>query len=278
MAKRSIIRKTFGLVVALSVVILIFLVWNRDESDAVEEVKTEVKSIPPECDCSDSHNRSYDFCYTLPEDRSIRGRRFSCEHLPKLRELGLLESSHLSFVGSDFSSDPVFVTAFSQNHALEAKQLIRTIEKNFGNRRVIVYDLGDVNKSWFQEWKFLEFRLFNFSEYPKYFTDLRQFRWKPIIIAETLREFGAIWYMDSSIVFKKGDLSHVHKLVKCRRDVSVRPPLKSTTERDLREARTAHESGWDIEQWKENIAECRKAAYLLHGYTGHGIYTATSLG
>ncbi|EYC34336.1 hypothetical protein Y032_0001g365 [Ancylostoma ceylanicum] len=275
MAKRWIKRRTFGLIAALTVIILILHVWNQEDG-AIKEASMEMKPIPAECACSDNYNRSYDFCYTLPENRSIRGRRFSCEHLPKLAELGLLETSNLSFVGGDFSSDPVFVTAFSRNHAREAKNLIRTIKRYFGDRYVVVYDLGRVNTSWFKEWKFLEFRSFNFSEYPKYFRKLRDYRWKPIIIAKTLQEFGAIWYMDSSIVFKKGDLSHVYELVKCRRVVSERPPLMSTTQRDLREAQTTHEDGWNIEHWKENIAECRKAAYLMHGYTGHGIYPATS--
>ncbi|EPB77741.1 hypothetical protein ANCCEY_03160 [Ancylostoma ceylanicum] len=220
MAKRWIKRRTFGLIAALTVIILILHVWNQEDG-AIKEASMEMKPIPAECACSDNYNRSYDFCYTLPENRSIRGRRFSCEHLPKLAELGLLETSNLSFVGGDFSSDPVFVTAFSRNHAREAKNLIRTIKRYFGDRYVVVYDLGRVNTSWFKEWKFLEFRSFNFSEYPK-------------------------------------------------------PPLMSTTQRDLREAQTTHEDGWNIEHWKENIAECRKAAYLMHGYTGHGIYPATS--
>lgn len=29
-----------------------------------------------------------------------------------------------------------------------------------------------------------------------------------------LKEYSAVWYMDSSIVFKKGDLSHVYKVEK----------------------------------------------------------------
>ncbi|KAK6040073.1 hypothetical protein COOONC_22422 [Cooperia oncophora] len=74
----------------------------------------------------------------------------------------------------------------------------------------------------FKNYDFVEHRIFNFSQYPDYVEDLRQYRWKPIIIAETLAEFGAIWYMDSSIVFKKNNLSHVHQLVNCRRKVMKR--------------------------------------------------------
>ncbi|KAK6011355.1 hypothetical protein OSTOST_23566, partial [Ostertagia ostertagi] len=76
------------------------------------------------------------------------------------------------------------------------------------------------------------------------------------MIAEALTEFKAIWYMDTSIVFTKGDLSHVHELITCRNHVSQR--------------------GWNVEQWKEAVAECRKPGFLMTAFTGHGIYTATA--
>ncbi|KAK5974225.1 hypothetical protein GCK32_001362 [Trichostrongylus colubriformis] len=77
----------------------------------------------------------------------------------------------------------------------------------------------------FKAHDFLEFRSFNFSMYPSYVTELEEYRWKPIIIAETLAEFGAIWYMDSSVVFEKSDLSHVHQLISCRNEVHIRTTL-----------------------------------------------------
>lgn len=54
--------------------------------------------------------------------------------------------------------------------------------------------------------------------------------------------------------------------------------IPSSELRDEREQRTEHESGWDINQWRENVKECQKSAYLLHGYTGHGIFWATDPG
>uniref|UniRef100_A0A8L8K4G1 Polyprotein n=1 Tax=Heligmosomoides polygyrus TaxID=6339 RepID=A0A8L8K4G1_HELPZ len=128
----------------------------------------------------------------------------------------------------------------------------------------------------FSKYEMVEFRDFKYSLYPEYVRIVREYRWKPLIIAVTLMEFDAIWYMDSSVVFKKGNLSHVHDLINCRRTVTARPPMKSIAERDLRESRTSIERGWDYNLWKQNLAECRKAAFLMNGFTGHGIYTATS--
>ncbi|KAE9420467.1 hypothetical protein Angca_002059, partial [Angiostrongylus cantonensis] len=175
---------------------------------------------------------------------------------------------------------------------------VESIEKYWPKQRVIVYDLGKVNRQnfevkmlskrslenstvLFQKWNNLEFRDFNFSRYPDYVRNLREFRWKPIIIAETLQEFSAVWYMDSSISFKKNDLNHVYELINCRKHVTNRSPLKSAAVRDQRESQITEneeQTGWDVDQWLENVAECRKMTYLLHGYTGHGIYPATSEG
>uniref|UniRef100_A0A0K0DC91 Core-2/I-Branching enzyme n=1 Tax=Angiostrongylus cantonensis TaxID=6313 RepID=A0A0K0DC91_ANGCA len=136
--------------------------------------------------------------------------------------------------------------------------MLESIERYWPKQRVIVYDLGDVDRGKLEKWNFLEFRQFNFTRYPQYVRNLDEFRWKPIIIAEMLKEFSSIWYMDSSIVFKKGDLSHVYELIKCRKYVTHRPPVKPIFVRDLREALTEHESGWDVHQWNQNVDECRK--------------------
>ncbi|CAJ0592906.1 unnamed protein product [Cylicocyclus nassatus] len=221
--------------------------------------RTGAKEVLENCNCVDANGNSYDFCYHLPENRSIHGRRFSCQYLPVIKKLGLLDAYRLTLTWKP--SPPVFVTAFSDNHQDEALALVRSVAQYFSNQRMIVYDLGDVDLNLFKEWKFLEFRRFKFEDYPVY---------------KTLLEFGAIWYMDSSVVFKKGDLTHVYELVKCREIVKERTPLLSSEERDERENRTVLESGWENSQYRENLAECRKSACLLHGYAGHGIYPATS--
>ncbi|KAK6057514.1 hypothetical protein COOONC_04970 [Cooperia oncophora] len=158
----------------------------------------------------------------------------------------------------------------------------------------------------------MEFRKFDFTRYPEYVASLKEYRWKPLMIAvssfspepvnltfvrgisakyktsimdiqEALIEFKAIWYMDTSILFKKGNLNHVHQLITCRNDGDessghFRPPMKSVAERDLREERTPIENGWNVKQWTEAVAECRKPAFLMNGFTGHGIYVATAPG
>lgn len=154
--------------------------------------------------------------------------------------------------------NPMFVTAFTEDHQHEGVNLIESVASHFPNQHLIAFHLGGVDRSQFEKYEMVEFRDFKYSLYPEYVRIVREYRWKPLIIAQALMEFDAIWYMDSSVVFKKGNLSHVHDLINCRRTVTARPPMKSIAERDLRESRTSIERGWDYNLWKQNLAECRK--------------------
>ncbi|CAD6190893.1 unnamed protein product [Caenorhabditis auriculariae] len=235
-----------------------------------------------DCACpSSSPGKYYDFCYRLPENRTVHGFRFNCSFVEIVERLGLLPDStnlthRLINLKKEDMPPPVFVTAFSENHAREGRKSIERIRYIWPQQKIILYDLGITEAlSQFVKIPNLEIRRFNFSQYPSYFSKLTEFRWKPIIIAKTLAEFGAIWYLDSSIVFKKNDLSHVYDLVRCHRNVSkrVNPKLASVTE-----GTTTLENGWNRERWDQNVRECRKSAYLLHGFSGHGIYPATNPG
>ncbi|KAK5965115.1 hypothetical protein GCK32_015635, partial [Trichostrongylus colubriformis] len=154
----------------------IVLIW-----DTTEFVRRSAKTAG-ECSCISETGKVYDFCYRLPQNKTIKGKRFSCDHLPTLASLGLLDSSELPFAPSEIN--PMFVAAFSANHEYEAVFLMESIAEYFPNiGRMIVYDLGKVNHTLFREFTFLEFRMFNYSRYPSYANFLQQYRWKPLMIA-----------------------------------------------------------------------------------------------
>ena len=48
---------------------------------------------------------------------------------------------------------------------------------------------------------FVEFRNFNYSRYPEYVKTLKHYRWKPLIIAETLEQSDVVFWFDTSVVF-----------------------------------------------------------------------------
>ncbi|VDM23487.1 unnamed protein product [Toxocara canis] len=239
---------------------------------------TEKRTIPAECMCQFG-GKEYDFCYRLPENLSVRGKRMSCASAPILHDLGLLQEDSNEYLDlrRDKMPQPVMVTAFSENHWEEGKRLISTIQRLWPQQLLIVYDLGldESTARFVRKLCNVEYRKFDYMRYPPYVRRLSHYRWKPILIAETLDQFGSIWYMDTSIVMDKSNLEHIYDLVRCKRNHTAAPPLASIAERDERELSVPHESGWDQKQWRENIRECRKSSYLLHGYTGHGIFPAT---
>ncbi|EYB90133.1 hypothetical protein Y032_0223g2672 [Ancylostoma ceylanicum] len=228
-----------------------------------------------DCICFDTHGRSYDFCYRPLGNSSVIGKKFSCDHLERLENLGLLDSTTPATLTQEM--DPVFVTAFSQSHFLEGKRLIASIRAFYKTARIVVYDIGLSKKGAVRakRWCHVEYRLFNFKDHPHYFRQLHTFRWKPIVIAEALRDFGVIWYMDTSVILQKGDLRHIYALIKCRQTPRISIPVPPVEQRDMRESRWQGTYPWDTVQWTANIEECKKSTYLLHSFTGHGIYAAT---
>ncbi|KAK5968908.1 hypothetical protein GCK32_008122 [Trichostrongylus colubriformis] len=216
---------------------------------------------PPEPQCQCEHNgNAYDFCYHLPPEPQTVGRRFDCASAAYLDNLGLLSSEHAIDVKKGFFPKPMFVTAMSDNHFKEGLTLIASIRKIWPQKKIFVYDLGLGAQS-MEELKNkcrIEIRSFPFDKYPDYVKNLYEYRWKSLIIATALKEFGAVWYMDSSIRWKKDRLDLVYDEVRCRRY------------HDWPKSRNFLEN--------PNVTECGKSAYLLQSSSSHGVFPTTNPG
>ena len=102
------------------------------------------------------------------------------------------------------------VTGASSNHFEEFRAHISTFAKLLPGIRVIFYDLGLTRsqvKFILKNLPFVQYRMFDFNEYPPHLSTLINYAWKPLIIQKILGEFdGAMWF-DSSIKFR-GNNTH----------------------------------------------------------------------
>uniref|UniRef100_A0A7I4YV69 Uncharacterized protein n=1 Tax=Haemonchus contortus TaxID=6289 RepID=A0A7I4YV69_HAECO len=228
-------------------------------SEQPTNVFTNDSPPEPQCQCNLS-GTIYDFCYHLPPKPHVIGRRFDCANAVHLKYLGLLSEEYALDVKKDEFPEPVFVTAMSDNHFKEGLTLVANIRELWPQKKILVYDLGlppEYIKE-LQEKCLVEIRPFPFEIFPSYVKDLYQYRWKPLIIAMTLKEFGAVWYMDTSIRWKKDRLDQVYDEIRCRRHY------------DWPESRNFLEN--------PNVTTCGKSAYLLQLPSFHGIYPTTNPG
>ncbi|KJH47096.1 hypothetical protein DICVIV_06804 [Dictyocaulus viviparus] len=221
------------------------------------------------CLCTDAHGNSYNFCYHSKGNPSIVGKRFTCDHLEKLRDL----SSNLDGPSPREMRSPVisylFLTSAAVAHSggfcaygdSGLAYYIASIRKYYKTAKIVVYDIGLSKKNAMRvkRWCHVDYRRFQFEKYPSYFKQLYTFRWKPIVIAEALKNHDVIWYMDTSIILNKSDLRHVYALVSCKFKSRVRFSMSTTEERDMREHNYHTEYAWDTVQWRANVDECRKA-------------------
>uniref|UniRef100_A0A5S6QQD4 Nucleotide-diphospho-sugar transferase domain-containing protein n=1 Tax=Trichuris muris TaxID=70415 RepID=A0A5S6QQD4_TRIMR len=187
-------------------------------------------------------------CYHLPGNESVEGSSFGADVFNYLKPLGLLNQRDRYIVPSYFlrNHSPVFLTAANSVYYRPSLMAIRSLQEHFPFQKIIFYDLGlsRAQASHIDRLCNVERVVFPFGEYPDYVRNLKEYRWKPIIIAKTLVDHGALWYLDSSVTFRTSNLSFVYRL--------LHPPPGQKGK---------------IEQ---------KFSIILHASTGHGIYSATS--
>ncbi|XP_038061725.1 uncharacterized protein LOC119732340 [Patiria miniata] len=102
----------------------------------------------------------------------------------------------------------VIVNAISQNHLKESMGMIASVQEFLPNTRIVMYNLG-LNTVGIQQVKRLcnvELRSFNFAKYPPHVRNLHTYAWKPLIIQETLDEFGVMFWCDASARFQQDPL------------------------------------------------------------------------
>ncbi|RCN45359.1 hypothetical protein ANCCAN_08660 [Ancylostoma caninum] len=206
-------KKMHMFLLAFLVVFTLYAVSSTTHPLLVQE-----RFIDNECFCQ-YKNISYDFCYHLPQTRSIKGRRFSCEHASHLERLGLLSNKNFIDASKEELPTPAFVTAMSDNHYQEGLTLIANIRSHWPRQKIIVYNLGLSAETiaGLTSKCMVEVREFPFDKYPPYVKVLTEYRWKPLLIAMALREFGAIWYMDTSVRWKKDRREVVYREITCRK-------------------------------------------------------------
>jgi hypothetical protein len=158
---------------------------SRRETDVViSKAKFSEEPIDSECACRGENSKEHNFCFSVKVNGSTKkGQKFDCRWLPLLNKLHILEPQAVP--ESEFVN-PIFATGSSSNHLAEAKSLIVTIQRHFGNTsRILFYDLG-LQESEAAEMKAacnVEYRKFSFEAYPDSVRVLKTFRWKTLLIA-----------------------------------------------------------------------------------------------
>ncbi|CAP25095.2 Protein CBG04378 [Caenorhabditis briggsae] len=186
--------------------------WNPQFSmtpsdDSEDSNNSSEPIIPEKCQCKSTvTGKIYNFCYKLPENPKILGKRFSCDFVEEWEKIE--SSSKFLNLEKQKITDSVFVTAFSNQFVRNGMRLISSIRKLGYRQKIILYNLGIAEDN---------LRMLKES-----------YRWKPIVIAQVLRDYGSLWYLDSSVIFEKSNVSHVYDLVNCYGKVRKRNHVENT--------------------------------------------------
>ncbi|VDM66139.1 unnamed protein product [Strongylus vulgaris] len=99
---------------------------NTVHNTTLIQTQLEDNSKDEGCFCLHK-NVSYDFCYHLPQDGAVKGRRFDCAFTSYLEELGLLSPMKVIDMSLEEMPTPAFITAMSENHYREGLTLVRLL-------------------------------------------------------------------------------------------------------------------------------------------------------
>ncbi|EGT58704.1 hypothetical protein CAEBREN_12523 [Caenorhabditis brenneri] len=157
-----------------------------------------------DCYCeSENTGEVYNFCYVDPQNSTNIGKKFNCSYVETMEELKMLNNLGSFPPISDFyknKDDIVFVSATSDDHYSVHAESFKAIRSYYPTHKYILYGLNltqfYIDKLPKNDTNF-EFRPFGTFRYPKYVEIWLTYRFKPIIMAEILREYGNVWWIDA---------------------------------------------------------------------------------
>ncbi len=101
---------------------------------------------------------------------------------------------------------------FSDNHFDEGQSLIKNIHKFLPDDKLIVYDMGlsSSQRHRLEKYCKCEVRTFTAKKYSSapHVANLGTYAFKPLIINETMHEFGFIFWVDTSVCVRRRAMSN----------------------------------------------------------------------
>ncbi|CAB05619.2 Nucleotid_trans domain-containing protein [Caenorhabditis elegans] len=177
------------------------------------------------CFCkSRKSGKTYDFCYENPRNPESIGAKFNCNLLDTLEELGLISETEripsLSSIINDESA-VVFVSSTSDDHLHLSLKSYNSIREFYPHHKYILHGLNlsaaYIDKLPRNDENF-EFRAFNTSTYPKFVSNWMTYNFKPLLMAQMLKEFPAVWWIDAHIgVVKPNIIGNLYEEIKTER-------------------------------------------------------------
>lgn len=145
-----------------------------------------------ECNCGGES-----VCFSA--EKAKLGRPFNCTLLPLLEGLGVL--------GEPWPEEPppviapVFATAVSDNHFLEGSVSIAIRQSIFPNATNFLFDLGlsEPHREEAEGWCGVKVAKLDKAKFGGTLTTLKDYRWKPLVIAEVLQKADWVWWVDASV-------------------------------------------------------------------------------
>ncbi|CEF70146.1 Protein of unknown function DUF1647 family-containing protein [Strongyloides ratti] len=273
----------------LQIFLIIFLYVNSEKSQKLKIIKSFKNGT-----CL-YKNKLYSMYYNIPHSNiTIKGHPFSCHLLKYLNYFKMLDDDdYVDLVNNRMPKIKV-VTAFSENHRDEAALLLASFKKHFPGQKIIVYSLGlkKKTKKFLKKLCFVEFRNFNFKKYPKHVSNIMNYSFKILVLAEVLKEYGSVIWADASVRFRKRKIKYIYNLFNCKNDKSLN--YKYGEQKAIEKVRGRKEfkniyrhlkckrcfwkyrySGFSKNVYKFNINHCYKSDMLLTIPTFHGILSTT---
>ncbi|ULT86071.1 hypothetical protein L3Y34_006035 [Caenorhabditis briggsae] len=177
-----------------------FLIFLRLVSN-----KDNFSEVLNSCQCK-SADRFYDFCYRIFRNATSIGKKFNCDLVNTLGRLDLLEAPQEAFNVSEAirnESHVVFVSVTSDDYFNFSMSSLKCVREFYPDHKFILYGLDLSSNYTIPDNPNFEFRRFDTTPYPKFVDDLKIVQLKGLILAEVIRDYPILFWIDSNIAMRK---------------------------------------------------------------------------